>query len=195
MRLLAALVVFATAGFTSFGQAQPAPTIAPDAAAATTQAPAPVAYELKGPVAPEAEEPAAEAPAKPRSADWKLEARLYHGGGGGAGTLDSLGCSVVPLRTVAIDPRVVPKRTVLYIAEMDGLRMSDGRVHDGLVYASDTGGGIKGSKIDLFTGHGKGSMKPAMPLNLKRLTVSKAGTFKGCPPSNRTYAENEAGRG
>jgi 3D (Asp-Asp-Asp) domain-containing protein len=124
-----------------------------------------------------------------------LQARLYHAGGGGATGKDSLGCTPVPLRTVAIDPRVVPKRTKLFIKETVGIKLPSGGVHDGIWYATDTGGGIKGSKIDLFTGHGKGSMKPAMPYNLKTLTISKVGAFKGCPPSNKTYAENEAGRG
>jgi hypothetical protein len=31
-------------------------------------------------------------------------------------------------------------------------------IHDGYWYASDTGGAIKGQKIDLYTGHGRGSM-------------------------------------
>jgi len=126
---------------------------------------------------------------------WRLQARLYHAGGGGATGRDSLGCMPVPLRTVAIDPRVVPKRTKLFIKETVGMRMPGGGRHDGVWYASDTGGGIKGTKIDLFTGHGKASMKPAMPHNLKRLTVSRAGTFKGCPPAGRQYARNETGRG
>jgi 3D (Asp-Asp-Asp) domain-containing protein len=120
--------------------------------------------------------------AKNAVSGWKLQARLYHAGGGGAGARDSLGCSVAAYRTVAIDPTVVPKRSILFIKETVGMPLPNGRTHDGLWYASDTGGGIKGTKIDLFTGHGKGSMKPVMPLNLKRLTVSKAGTFKGCPP-------------
>ena len=125
---------------------------------------------------------------------WKLQARLYHHGGGGATGRDSLGCQTVPLRTVAIDPRVVPKRTKLFIKETVGMRLPGGGVHDGIWYASDTGGGIKGSKIDLYTGHGKGSMRPAMPHNLKRLTVSHAGTFKGCPPAGKMYAKANTAR-
>lgn len=115
-------------------------------------------------------------------AGWRLQARLYHGGGGGAGPRDSLGCRVVALRTVAIDPRVVPKRSILFIKETVGIPLPGGGRHDGLWYASDTGGAIKGSKIDLFTGHGRGSMSPAMKLNLRTLSVAKAGAFKGCPP-------------
>lgn len=126
---------------------------------------------------------------------WRLQARLYHAGGGGATGRDSLGCTVVPLRTVAIDPRVVPKRSKLFIKETVGMKLPGGGRHDGIWYASDTGGGIKGSKIDLYTGHGRGSMAPAMPHNLKTLTVSRAGTFKGCPPAGTTYAKADTGKG
>ena len=133
--------------------------------------------------------------AKNAVSGWRLQARLYHHGGGGATGRDSLGCAAVPLRTVAIDPRVVPKRTKLYIKETVGMRLPGGGVHDGIWYASDTGGGIKGTKIDLYTGYGRGSMRPAMPHNLKRLTVSKAGTFKGCPPAGRTYAKADTAKG
>ncbi len=114
--------------------------------------------------------------------DWRLSARLYHAGGGGATGLDSLGCRPIAMRTVAIDPRVVPRRTRLFIRETVGLRLADGRVHDGFWYASDTGGAIKGNKIDLYTGHGRGSMNPVMPLNMSTLTVVDAGEFEGCPP-------------
>jgi 3D (Asp-Asp-Asp) domain-containing protein len=113
----------------------------------------------------------------------KLKATLYHIGAHGVGTLDSLGCKVVAMRTAAIDPRLIPRRTVLFIQETVGLRMPNGRVHDGYWYASDTGGAIKGNRIDLFTGSGSASMKPIMKLNLTQLTVSRVGQFKGCPPA------------
>ena len=115
--------------------------------------------------------------------DWRASARLYHAGGGGATGNDSLGCRPVAMRTVAVDPRVIPRRTKLFIRETVGMRLSNGEVHDGYWYASDTGGAIKGQKIDLFTGHGSSSMKPLLALNLAKLTVAKAGEFKGCPPS------------
>jgi hypothetical protein len=119
----------------------------------------------------------------PGSPEMKLKATLYHIGARGVGTLDSLGCKVVAMRTAAIDTRVIPRRTVLFIQETVGLRMPDGRVHDGYWYASDTGGAIKGNRIDLFTGSGSSSMKPIMGLNLTLLTVSRVGQFKGCPPA------------
>lgn len=115
--------------------------------------------------------------------DWRASARLYHAGGGGATGADSLGCRPVAMRTVAVDPRYIPRRTRLFIRETVGLRLADGTVHDGYWYASDTGGAIKGQKIDLYTGHGRGSMAPIMPLNMRSLTVVQAGTFDGCPPA------------
>ena len=48
--------------------------------------------------------------------------------------------------------------------ETVGMRMADGSIHDGYWYASDTGGAIKGQKIDLYTGHGRGSMSPGHAL-------------------------------
>ncbi len=95
---------------------------------------------------------------------------------------DSLGCPVSAMRTVAVDPAVVSRHSIIYIKETDGLRLADGGVHDGYWYASDIGGAIKGQRIDLFTGRDTASMRPLQGLNLKLLTVSKVGEFTGCPP-------------
>jgi 3D (Asp-Asp-Asp) domain-containing protein len=111
---------------------------------------------------------------------WQLKATLYHGGGG-MSARDSLGCAVVPMRTVAVDRAIVSRRSVIFIKETVGLPMPDGSIHDGYWYVSDTGGGIRGSRIDLFTGHTAGSMRAMMGLNLKTVTVSKVGQFTGCP--------------
>ncbi|MDQ8029114.1 MAG: 3D domain-containing protein [Brevundimonas sp.] len=116
-------------------------------------------------------------------ARWSASARLYHAGGGGATGNDSLGCRPIAMRTVAVDPRYIPRRSVLFIRETVGLRLADGTIHDGYWYASDTGGAIKGQKVDLYTGHGRGSMQPAMRLNMRTLTIADAGRFDGCPPS------------
>jgi 3D (Asp-Asp-Asp) domain-containing protein len=115
------------------------------------------------------------------NADWNMRVTLYHSGGGGAGARDSLGCPVVAMRTAASDPRIAPKRSIVFIPDTVGMAMPDGGVHDGYWYISDTGGGVKGSHIDLFTGHGRGSMKPFMKINTKTVQVMKAGTFTGCP--------------
>ncbi len=116
-------------------------------------------------------------------ARWSARVNLYHAGGGGATGNDSLGCRPIAMRTMAVDPRYIPRRTRLFIPETVGMRMADGAIHDGYWYASDTGGAIKGQKIDLYTGHGRGSMNPAMRFNQRRLTLVDAGRFEGCPPS------------
>ena len=51
------------------------------------------------------------------------------------------------------------------------------------VVALDTGGAIKGQKIDLYTGNGRGSMAQARRLNMRTLTIADAGRFDGCPPA------------
>lgn len=113
--------------------------------------------------------------------DWLLKATLYHSGAKGVGGRDSLGCPTVAMRTAATDRGVVPRRTILYIKETVGMPMPDGTTHDGYWYASDVGGAVKGDRIDLFTGHSRASMNAMMKLNMKKLTVSRVGTFEGCP--------------
>lgn len=119
-----------------------------------------------------------------RVTDLKLRATLYHAGARGVGSRDSLGCTVVPMRTLAVDPTFIPRRTIVFIEETVGMLMPDGKPHDGLWYATDTGGAIKGAKVDLYTGSGSGSMKPFFErkLNVAMLNAVKVGTFTGCPP-------------
>lgn len=118
----------------------------------------------------------------PGTLEYKMRATLYHAGAKGIRGLDSLGCKVVAMRTVAVDKTVIPRRTVLFIKETVGLPMPDGSTHDGYWYASDIGGAIKGLKLDLFSGMGRSSMAPLLALDLSSLSVSKVGEFKGCPP-------------
>ena len=120
--------------------------------------------------------------ALPGTGVFNVKATLYHAGAKGVGALDSLGCKVVAMRTAAVDKKLIPRRSVLFIKETVGLKMPDGKLHDGYWYASDVGGAIKGERIDLYTGKGASSMKPIMPLNLAKLTAVKVGEFKGCPP-------------
>jgi 3D (Asp-Asp-Asp) domain-containing protein len=119
----------------------------------------------------------------PGGPTFNLKATLYHAGAKGVGALDSLGCKVVAMRTVAVDKNVIPRRTVLFIKETVGVKMPDGKVHDGYWYASDVGGAIKGERIDLYTGQGSASMKPVKNLSLAKVSAVKVGTFKGCPPA------------
>jgi len=120
--------------------------------------------------------------ALPSGPGWNLKATLYHAGAKGVGALDSLGCKVVAMRTVAVERKLIAPRSVLFIKETVGLKMPDGTAHDGFWYASDVGGAIKGQRIDLFTGAGPSSMKVVKSLNLASLTAVKVGDFQGCPP-------------
>jgi 3D (Asp-Asp-Asp) domain-containing protein len=123
----------------------------------------------------------------------QLKATLYHAGARGVGLKDSLGCRLAPMRTVAVDPTVFPRHSVLYIKETVGLKLPDGSAHDGYWYASDVGGGIKGQRIDLFTGVGAASMKALEALNLTTISAVKVGVFEGCPKakSPTMVASNE----
>lgn len=120
--------------------------------------------------------------ALPGTGVFNVKATLYHAGAKGVGVLDSLGCKVVPMRTLAVDKNIIPRRTVVFIKETVGLKMPNGQTHDGYWYASDIGGAIKGQRVDLYTGHGAASMKPMRQLNLSTLTAVKVGNFQGCPP-------------
>ena len=120
--------------------------------------------------------------ALPGSVEYKMRATMYHAGAKGIRAFDSLGCKVAAMRTVAVDPTVIPRRTVIFIKETVGLPMPDGSKHDGYWYASDIGGAIKGLKLDLFSGFSAASMKALGGLDLSSLSVSKVGEFKGCPP-------------
>ena len=117
---------------------------------------------------------------------WLMKATYYYLGGGSIRGRDSMGCKVVPMRTLAVDPAVVPKGTVVFIKETVGLPLPGGGTHNGLWYASDVGGAIKGDRIDLFTGAGAASARAikASGLNLAHLTVTKVSSFEGCPPGS-----------
>jgi 3D (Asp-Asp-Asp) domain-containing protein len=62
------------------------------------------------------------------------------------------GYKLIPFRTVAVDPKVIKIGTVLYIPALKGIRLPSGEVHDGFVFAHDTGQGIDGDRIDVFVG-------------------------------------------
>ncbi len=68
-----------------------------------------------------------------------------HPFGRGAGTRP-----LIPFKSVAVDPRLIPIGEPIYIPEFDGLQLPDGSIHDGCVRADDTGGGIKKRKMDFF---------------------------------------------
>jgi 3D (Asp-Asp-Asp) domain-containing protein len=167
LNCLAALALSASAFGAQAQDSQPAQTPAPAAAAA---------YDPIGDVLDAATRSQDE-----NASDWALRASLYHGGGG-MKARDSLGCPVAAMRTVAVDPAIVSRHSIIFIKETVGMALPGGGVHDGYWYASDVGGAIKGHRIDLFTGATATSMRPMAALNLQTLTVTKVGSFSGCPP-------------
>ncbi len=60
------------------------------------------------------------------------------------------GFSLVPYRSLAVDRRVIPVGHTVEMAELAGVRLPDGSVHDGCFVAVDGGGAIVGHHIDLF---------------------------------------------
>jgi two-component system, NtrC family, sensor histidine kinase HydH len=76
----------------------------------------------------------------------KLDPKRFPHGRGARGT------AITPLRSVAVDPEVVPLGTALYIPEYQGLRGPDGKTHDGCFLAEDRGLKVKGHHVDIFTG-------------------------------------------
>lgn len=64
------------------------------------------------------------------------------------------GRAITPLHTVAVDTKVIPLGTPIYIPEMDGLPRDEARsaAHDGCFLAEDRGMKVKGEHVDVFTG-------------------------------------------
>ena len=51
---------------------------------------------------------------------------------------------------IAVDPRLVPIGSPVYVPEIVGLQLPDGTRHDGCLRADDQGGAIKNKKLDFF---------------------------------------------
>lgn len=65
----------------------------------------------------------------------------------------ALGTAITPLLTVAVDSKVIPLGTALYIPEYDGVpRDEAGTPHDGCFIAQDRGLKVQGEHVDVFTG-------------------------------------------
>lgn len=62
------------------------------------------------------------------------------------------GTPITPLRSVAVDPDVIPLGEVLYIPMFQGLRGPTGAPHDGCFIAEDRGLKVVGRHVDIFTG-------------------------------------------
>lgn len=66
------------------------------------------------------------------------------------------GFRLVPFRSAAVDKGTIPYGSVIFVPSLRGLRLqlSTGQsvVHDGFLFAADTGGAIQGNHIDIFCG-------------------------------------------
>jgi len=62
------------------------------------------------------------------------------------------GLALHPFRSMAIDRTRVKLRRWYVIPELMGHEMPDGTIHNGRVRALDTGGAIKGKRVDFFIG-------------------------------------------
>lgn len=63
------------------------------------------------------------------------------------------GCPLVPYRTIAVDPDFVRLGSKVFIPQLQGARLPDGTLHDGLFSALDRGQ-FRGAHIDVFVGVG-----------------------------------------
>jgi 3D (Asp-Asp-Asp) domain-containing protein len=79
------------------------------------------------------------------------------------------GRAITPLRTVAVDTKVIPLGTRLFVRELVGLPLPDGTPHDGCFVAEDRGLKVVGRQIDIFTGD------PAMTARWNALRPSNTG--------------------
>jgi 3D (Asp-Asp-Asp) domain-containing protein len=95
--------------------------------------------------------------------DWKAGNRCH--------VVDApIGCddrALIALRSVAVDPSVVPMGAKLYIPEADGASLGGDTCHDGLFYVQDVGGLIRGKRIDIYLGP-KSNIEPFASTSLCR---------------------------
>jgi 3D (Asp-Asp-Asp) domain-containing protein len=95
-------------------------------------------------------------------------------------------CPLIPYYTVAIDPKIVPLGSLLYIDELVGMKLPDGSIHNGFVWAHDIGSAIQNYRIDIFVGFdkkGEALLKHQIT-HLKPLTVR---IIKNPEPSSCIY--------
>lgn len=95
-----------------------------------------------------------------------------------------LNLHLTPFKSIAVDRRVIPYKSKLFIPALKGIEYEfDGKthIHNGIVWAQDTGGAIKGNHIDFFIGPVAGGFKNTYPVArpfTKAFVKSKSsGTF------------------
>ncbi|MBL8742931.1 MAG: hypothetical protein JNK04_17600 [Myxococcales bacterium] len=79
----------------------------------------------------------------------KLDPKKFPSGRG------ALGQPVTPLKTIAVDDKVIPMGSIVYIPEFDGMPGVAGGgsgKHNGCFVAEDRGSKVVGAHVDIFTG-------------------------------------------
>ncbi|MCX7732476.1 MAG: 3D domain-containing protein [candidate division WOR-3 bacterium] len=61
------------------------------------------------------------------------------------------GFTLTELKSIAVDPEIIPLGSKLYIPQFEGVSVN-GRQLNGVFYAHDIGGAVKGKHIDVFIG-------------------------------------------
>ena len=98
--------------------------------------------------------------------------------------IGSTGCRLIPLRTIAVDPKFIRLGTRLYIPQLKGAELSDGTIHDGMFIAADRGH-FRGAHIDIFAGNGPRGARPFLRHGYRsrsHVTVYDAGKTDDCKP-------------
>ena len=68
---------------------------------------------------------------------------------------DGIGnCGLIPFRTISVDPNVIRLGSTVRIPETIGMILPDNSVHDGIWYAEDRGGAVRGKRLDFYVGPG-----------------------------------------
>jgi 3D (Asp-Asp-Asp) domain-containing protein len=62
------------------------------------------------------------------------------------------GYTLSELKSVAVDPSMIPVGSTIYVPEAEGSRLTGGGYHDGIFRAHDIGSAIKGDRLDVYVG-------------------------------------------
>jgi 3D (Asp-Asp-Asp) domain-containing protein len=62
------------------------------------------------------------------------------------------GYTLTTLKSVAVDTRIIPLGSKLYIPQFERLYMGNNGVHNGIFHANDIGSQVQGNHIDIFIG-------------------------------------------
>ena len=114
-----------------------------------------------------------------------LDGRIINAAGGGKYSFTDakwgLGCRdnpLVPLASIATDPKVIPTGSVVLAPAFNMLRLPDGTQHTGFFWADDTGGSIKGKHIDVFVGERSAWRKVLKALGTEEVEVLLVEEFR-----------------